>query len=182
MGWVPINKLMEDYSILSSCVESTITWLEGMPHVNNIIFIGIDFWGSIIASQLSVRMNVCNMCLSTKKYDGSLSVYKDSLEKSIDQICSSIKLDSVVLVTDVISSGRTVHNIYAELNKILSDKHIEIGNWVVVSIIADIKKHSDMLLSNFAIIGTFCGSLKIPVIKSLDLPDEDILPPKHDLR
>lgn len=145
----------------------------------NSIFIGIDFWGAIFASQSSIIHNIENYCIATK----SRSEHNILFEKP-DFLCEKLynkkeHLKSIVIFTDVISTGNTVISIQNKIKTCLG-----LGNsinWLAVSIISDIQQARKVELNSFAALGSLCINLRIPVLNIDDLPPHDILPNKYDI-
>lgn len=184
LGWVSITKLFENRELLSRCIDKTVFWLNNLKNINLVsedsIFIGIDFWGAIFASQASMMKNIDNYCIATK----SKSQHNILLEKpeflgyKIQSRSSSLK--SIVLFTDVISTGNTVLSIKEKISNYLGNS--DNVNWVALSIISDMNQTRKVELNNFTALGSLCTSLRIPILKIDELPDEGILPVKYDIR
>lgn len=184
LGWVSISKLFESKELLSRCIEKSVKWLDDLPGISiskeNTIFIGIDFWGAIFASQASIIKDVENYCIATK----SKGQHNVLLEKP-EFLCNKLqekkmKLVNIVLFTDVISTGNTVLSIQQKIRDCLEQK--DNLNWIALSIISDVKQGRNIELNNITALGALCKNLRIPILNTEDLPDETILPIKYDIR
>jgi hypothetical protein len=176
LGWISIYKLFESQELLSRCIEKSIEWLDKKIRADysDTLLIGVEFWGAILATQVSIRKELQNFCVATK----SGGKHYTELEK-IDMLCERVKalknIVQVVIFTDVISTGNTVSLIKQRLQKILPSK----TNWILISVITDISQKRN--LNEFFAVGTFCGDLRIPILKKNELPDESILPVKFNI-
>jgi hypoxanthine-guanine phosphoribosyltransferase len=183
LGWVSINKLFDNQQILVQCIEKSIDWLSrkitSPLNENNTILIGVDFWGSILASQISVRTKIKNFCFAVRG-EGKHNSHQETIEFLKEQITLFPDLKNIIILTDVVSSGNTINKTREKLAEFV--KPITIENWVAISIISDAKQARSVEINKFKYIGTFCGELRIPMVNSNDLPDESILPPRLDFR
>lgn len=174
LGWISISQLLNEQKILSSIVSKSVDRIEDKlsSSADESAIIGLDFWGAIIGSQVSVRTGVKHFCLATRGY----GQYHSTLELKnnlLEDIIPSLK--SVVLFIDVISSGGTVNQTLEAIKKKKPD--IEFHLISVISNNSELRKEFSQNLSSK---GTFCLDLKVPVVNNVDLPDEEILPPNID--
>ena len=184
LGWISINKLFEDYQILTQCVEKSLEWLNKynlFDTSEETVLFGVDFWGAILASQVSVRAGVKNLSISTRSRNKE-SVFKKSLDEIIFKFCSIKSIKNVVLFNDVICSGKSLYNVYSDLNKLFLENNISVSKWIVISVISDVEQTRKVSFNSFYSVGTFCGDIRLPYIDSNLLPDEEILPPRLDYR
>lgn len=183
LGWVSINKLFEKNELLSRCIQKMAEWISKVLGSSfdrtNTIFIGIDFWGAIFASQSSIILNIENYCIATK----SRNEHNILFEKP-EFLCEKLSgkkndLKNVVIFTDVISTGNTVISIQQKINDCLALR--DNINWIAVSIISDVKQPRKVEINNFFALGSLCINLRIPILNVSDLPSLDILPNKYDI-
>lgn len=98
---------------------------------------------------------------------------------------SDLKIEdikNIVFITDVISSGRTLKSVHEKLLELLNTKGIRVENCYAISVISDRRQKKKVDLSFLSGFGTFCSSVRLPVVDSNLLPDEIILPPKRYFR
>lgn len=183
LGWVSVTKLFESNELLSRCIEKTVDWLRNKTELKydkeNTIFIGIDFWGAIFASQCSLIMDIENYCIATK-LKAAQNVLFEKPEFLKDKLAGKFStIENIVLFADVISTGNTIVELKKKIKEMLPpDKKI---NWLAASIISDGRQISNNEITDFFSIGALCTTLKIPVLSVSDLPPEDILPIKFSM-
>jgi hypothetical protein len=185
LAWISIHRLFENKELLCGCISKSYEWLKKSYsefNNSNCIFIGINFWGGILASQVSIETGIRNFCLATKS-DGRHNNFFETIEctcETIKQLKEEESIKYIFFFTDVISTGKTIYDLKNEIGKSLnlSDQ----VTWVAISIISDKKQFRRFDLSSFNKIGTFCSDLRIPIISNDDLPEEHILPVKYDIR
>jgi adenine/guanine phosphoribosyltransferase-like PRPP-binding protein len=182
LSWIYTNRLLSDSNILSQITNRAFKWFKENIYKSEITdkyaFIGIDFWGAIIASQISIRTNVKSYCIASKA-GANHHTYKESVNYLKYKKDEFSKVENIVLFTDVIATGDTV---YRKKNKIEDLLGKEIPNWFIVSVIADREQNRDANLDGFKEIVTFCSDLRTPVLLINQIPDEVIVPPRLDLR
>lgn len=187
LGWVSMNRLLSNDKhsdknlILPGIIDKSVKWImEDLKlNVESIILIGIDFWGSIIASNIAVRIGARPVCFTMRKEGrimlgaGSANPEFGLFRKVVDSIGT---LTDVLIITDVISSGYALSNVAAKIRVFLEEGPSP--RFSALSIIADKNQKREKDLAEFAEIASFCTDLPIPVLDKADLPEEDILPPK----
>ncbi|MDP2237856.1 MAG: metallophosphoesterase [Bacteroidales bacterium] len=182
LSWIYTNRLLSDSNILSQITNRAFIWF-----IENIFktdakdkyaFIGVDYWGAIIASQVSIRTNVKSYCIASKA-GANHHTYKESVNYLKYKKNDFIKVENIILFTDVIATGDTVCRKKNKIEDLLGKK---IQNWFIVSIIADREQNRDSNLDEFKEIVTFCSDLRTPVLLINQIPDEVIVPPRLDLR
>ncbi len=181
LGWVSMNSLLTDSSIaiLPDIVRQSRGWIEtkiGTDKNQSTLLIGIDFWGAIIASQLSVATGMRNFIVGSR---GDKKNY--SLQEVLESSEPELKIEeikNIIFLTDVVSSGRTIESIHKKLIEKYTDKGLSIDNYIAIAVISDRRQKKKVDLGFLKSFGTFCGNLRIPVVDADMLPDEDILPKK----
>jgi hypothetical protein len=131
----------------------------------------------MFSSYLSVRHDTTNFCLATK-HDGRHNNNYESLHYVSTKIKTLTDIKNIVLFTDVIGTGNTVLKVKRKIEE-LAERNDFI--WSFVSILADNSASNRSDLSSFHFRGTLCNSLKIPILKNIDLPDFNVLPAKYDI-
>ena len=94
------------------------------------------------------------------------------------EYCPKKSLDSlkcIVIFTDVISSGSTIHKVIEKIKE--ANSRI---TFHLISVISNNRELRGDVLNQIETVGSFCLELKIPVIENDNLPDENILPPNID--
>lgn len=178
MGWVSINKLLsKDSILLLDIVNQSKEWIYNKisEHENiskNTLLVGIDFWGSIISSQLSIKTGCKNLCKANKGSDEHYSLFEIFNEKDAKTI--SQETENVILITDIVASGSTLNSVYSKICKYLSKQDV---NFYAISVLSDRYQDKSDNLSFLTAFGTFCSNLRIPIVDSHEVPDDSIVAP-----
>lgn len=175
LGWVNINQLLNSTKLLSNIIDKSLKFISEHIHLEftESIVIGLDFWGSIIGSQISARSGIKNFSVATRgngQYHSLFELSNNYLEHELT------KCKEILFVIDVISCGDT-------LNRLI-EKCLAINSSLTFNVISIISNSSTLKDENFIKIqaaGTFCEKLKIPVIQNDELPSDDFLPTSIDL-
>lgn len=180
LGWVSINPLLNTGSILHSIIGKSvkrISYLRLDPA--STILVGLEFWGAIIASQVSVSTSITNYCLATKGNGQFHSPSEISHEIMRDKLSG---ISDIVFFIDVVSCGETIHRVINNINALIDLGSLEQSlRFHVISIITDGKEYNPQYFKSINTFGTFCKRLKIPVINDSQLPDPNIIPYDLDL-
>lgn len=182
LGWIRIFELFKKTELLSRCIDKSVEWIKGLIHFNmtseNTLLIGIDYWGSIFASQVSIRLSIKNYCVSARSFGKHIH-----LHESCDFLCLKLKqfpnIKNFILFTDVISTGNTVLTIKSKILDTLLNPDV---SFFAISIISDKIHPKNKDINSFVEVGTFCRMLPIPILNNEQLPSELILPPRYDIR
>lgn len=175
LGWVDIIKLMNDKDLLNRISDKSYELIKSKVIVESqkILLIGIDIIGGILVSQLSVRLNAKNSIIPIRTKSDHYSVFEFSHSKAFDTITS---IDNLVIFIDIISTGSTIKSIIDEI--ISKNPSINIH---VISIISNDINNRVISIPNTKSYNTFCAKLKIPMIKSEDMPDEVFVKPNLNI-
>ncbi len=182
LGWIKIFELFENRELLSRCIDKASEWLNKHNKFNltpnDSALVGVDFWGSILASQISIRLGLKNYCISAKS-NGKFVHSFETIPVVCKRLALNTHLKNVVVLTDVVSTGNTIISIKNQIQELFQNSAM---NFICISILSDKlhKKHGE--LNTFLEVGTFCQDLAIPILDNKYLPDENILPPRFDLR
>lgn len=174
LGWVAIPRLLESRELLNRCIDKSILWLKDEISVLNTkssILIGLDTWGSIFATQISVRENIKNYCVATKD-GGRHNVHFESIEALCDRIKEIKEMKYIIFFTDVVATGNTIIQLKKKL-EVVTQGDVK---WICVSLISDKSQKRVKNFDEFNSVGTLCSDLILPLVKKSQLPDESILP------
>ncbi len=180
LGWVSINGLLsERNTLLSNIIQSSSDWIKSkldQEQLNKTLLIGVNSWGSVIASHLSVSLNLKNLCRSftenIERFTHNELFNDDCFEK-----INLEKYNNFIIITDVVSSGRTIKKVYDLLFSYLEKKSAIISKTLALCILSDRLQEKKVKLEFLSAFGTHCGSIRIPVVTIDTLPDENLLPP-----
>lgn len=167
LGWVDINKLMSDKELLNRISDKCYEFIKSKITSSNEdnLFLGLEIIGGIIASQLSVRLNIKNSIIPVRSKSEHYSEFEFSHSSAFENIAN---IKDVVMFIDIISTGKTINSLIEE---ILS-KNSEINIHVVSIITNDIEDKINSIPKTKSYT-TFCTNLKIPIIKHSEMPDEE---------
>lgn len=171
LGWVDINKLMSDKELLNRITDKCYEFIKSKitSSNNNTLFLGLEIIGGIIASQLSVRFNIKNSIIPVRSKLKHYSEFEFSHSSAFENIT---EIKDIVMFIDIISTGNTINSLIEE---ILS-KNAEINIHVVSIITNDIENKINSIPRTKSYT-TFCTRLKIPIIKHVEMPDEEYVKP-----
>lgn len=177
LGWVFINDLLNSHSLLSSIIQSCKSdWIDKkkIEFDDKSLFIGLDYWGGIIAAHLSVLTNVKNLPLPSK---GNLRHYANAELLDQNKSLFNNEYNNITLIIDVLNSGKTLLILIDDLKTILNlSANCKIN---CISVLSDINQDKDKELKCLNLFGTFCGKLRQPIVAKNSLPPESILPRKE---
>lgn len=173
LSWVSIHRLMDSHSIFSKIIKSfKKVILHTLPSgfdFSKCLLVGIDPWGSILASRVGAAINMRSCCVAVRSHAESY----DSVERINEDLQRIVKKKEVVfVVSDVISTGRSVLTVRKELSC------SECANWYILSIFCDPSQERDNCFQGYKEIFYCCGSVKMPIIHSSKLPNHEILQAK----
>jgi orotate phosphoribosyltransferase len=180
LGWVSINKLLSERNdLLQDIIRSLFFWIRRKMdgEIDNTLLVGVDFWGTIIASNLSVMTGLKSYCKANR---GKESHFTDGEIFNDLEGLSTDKIRNLVIITDVVSSGKSLTKVYDFFENKFAKKG-GLGKILAIGIVVDRNQRRKADLSFLSAFGTFCGKIKIPVIPSDMLPDDDLLPSQNYL-
>lgn len=173
LSWVSIGPLMNVPKRLGATTRDMAAWLRSQLRHRNIdvekaVLLGIDCWGAVLASQLSVVTGVRNFCIATR----GRGEYHTSYEVISDEVTSAVNgADCVLLVTDVVATGRTLRWVY---DKFHSDGKVR-QSWLTLSILSDPKQPLAVDCGFVQAHGTACQIAR-PFLPADHAPDADLVP------
>jgi hypothetical protein len=144
---------------------------------NSVVLLGIDCWGAVIASQLSIMTGWRNFCLAGR----GGGAHHTTFERVTPRVIREINAASVVIfVTDAIASGNTLIQIKDEINQKRKLSGLRPGRrkirWLAAAILCDETTERGKDLDFIEAIGCACKKLRIPLLDPACLPAFDILP------
>jgi hypoxanthine-guanine phosphoribosyltransferase len=172
LAWLSIGPLLNEPGILASIIDRMATQLirqqeEASLQAKDIVLLGIDCWGAVLASQLSIITGSPNFCLAARGR-GEFSTPQETVS---DTVCRRIQQAKVVvLVSDVVATGSTMKWVRSEVTA-----RVQVPlKWCALCIVADKLQQRDLaFLDAF---GVACGALRMPIVAKDAIPDERILP------
>jgi len=182
LAWVSVGPLLNHEPMLSSVVKKMSVWLGRQiggaesDQAANALLLGVDCWGAVLASQLSVVSGVPNFCVAARAR-GEHSVPQEGIDERL--LGSIAGRHWVVIVSDVIATGRSLAFVR---ERIAAKVPIDSVRWLALSIICDRENKRVVECEFIERIGTVCGELRMPVLAKDRLPDEGILPPEISFR
>ena len=181
LSWISMGPLLNEPGLLPAIVNEMARWLRqkfGTGDTESLgdecVLIGIDCWGAVLASQISVLTGAQNFCIGARSH----GEHYTSSEKIGERVLSAIRsTKAVVFVTDVVVTGHTLELLYDEIAGKFRDFNPLTLDWMCLSIVAD---GSQPLITDCTFIKNHCCActgLPRPVISTANLPDESILAP-----
>lgn len=181
LAWVSINRLFEEQQIMISLIDKGIGWLDGI--INNkeqAIVVGVDFWGAMLGTHLAVRLGLKIVCLSNKiLIEEDRKLTSENLKQNILGMSS---LKDVIIVSDVVASGNSVLRLIGEIEESASSFHKSSFdfNYHSISVISDSEIERTEFDKKLTSVKTACATLRMPIVKSEQLPETDIFPSMID--
>lgn len=175
-GWVAVDRLFSDMASLSMICTETVSWLTekdpALPESEDTIFIGLDFWGSIVVSNLSILTGVKNICIPSK---GGLDVWttRELLNGASEKFTKLLRgKKKLIMVADVVATGKTLTRFIDKLRP-LCEKEVELS---CIALICDIHHEGRKELAiQLKFFGTCCQNFKLPVFPVSQMPDLEVL-------
>ena len=178
LSWIPISPLLNEGNLLSSIINCMVKWLRERIDFNDdkayetTLLIGMDCWGSVLASQLSVLIGIPNLCVG-ERGGGEHYVPAETLSSEASTYVENAT--NIVLVSDVIATGLSLERIHQKVCEVTPKA--EDARWLALSVICDEKQQRTAKIDFLEIHGTACKDLRMPVLPTDSLPDESMLPP-----
>lgn len=178
LSWVSIGPLLNEGTLLAPVISKMGEWLRNKiglvksEHLNKTLLLGIDCWGAVLASQLSILTGVSNFCIALRA-DGKHHLPTEVMNEEIIEEIK--KCETVILVSDVVATGWSLRNLYDRVA--LNFAGATNIKWISLSLIYDpmqLRQADSSFINTHA---TVCSTLRMPLLSSDALPDETILPP-----
>lgn len=177
LGWISIGTLLDQEEFLVSAISEMAKWLTKLvtdEKPDEPVIIGIDSWGAILASQLSVTTGVRNFCVAAR----ARGITHSASERISDTVRDAVaRSDFIVLISDVIGTGRSLLHVFNELSERMTPKQLGRAKWALLSVICDEQHNREHTLAFASYSATVCKDLRIPILTNDRLPNDDILPP-----
>jgi orotate phosphoribosyltransferase/predicted phosphodiesterase len=180
MSWISINRLFEEQQIFVSLIDKGLEWLKQIiKEDSKALIIGVDFYGAMIGTHLAIRGGFRNECFTSRYLETD---DREPIVNLVTIISNMTDIKDIIFVTDVVSSGHSVlkmiSHIETEFEKL---KGIKLdAKYHSISVISDTNIVRDDFDTKINTIKTACGSLRMPIIRSTELPDTEILSSRID--
>ncbi len=170
LSWISIHKLVESHAIFIKIInafkEKVTSVIPASISSKHCLLVGVDTWGSILASRLGAATNIRSCCVAVKSHSDSY----DSVERVNDELKKIVKGKKIVFViSDVISTGTSISTIRQDLGC------SECENWYNLTIFCDPSQDRNNCYLGYKETLYVCGSIKMPIIVSSKLPELEIL-------
>lgn len=173
LSWVSIHDLLGDYSLYLKIINKFRDKINsllpvGIP-LKDCLLVGVDVWGSIMASRLASSTNIRSCCIAVRSKKDSY----DSVERINDELKNIVKEKKILFViSDVIATGNSISTIRKELGC------TKCPNWYNLAIFCDPTQERGFCFNGYKETYYICGSIKMPIISKSKLPEENMLSPK----
>lgn len=179
LSWVSIGPLLNEPGMLPAVSDTMSRWLRETLGIGDsesaaprCVLIGIDCWGAVLASQVSVLTGAENFCIGARSH----GEHYTSSEKVGARMLAAVREASVVVfVTDVVVTGRSLELLYRDIVDKIRDFNPLRIEWLCLSLMTD---GARPLLGDCGFIKAHysaCVSLPRPVLDVAALPNEDVL-------
>ena len=170
LSWISIDGLVESHAIFIKIINAFKDKVSSIIPANfdsrYCLLVGVDTWGSILASRLGAATNIRSCCVAVRSHSDSY----DSVERVNDQLKQIVKGKRIVFViSDVISTGTSVSTIRQDLDC------SECENWYNLAIFCDPSQNRSNCYTGYKETFYVCGSIKMPIIARSKLPELEIL-------
>jgi len=176
IAWIPMGALLDQGELLTSLVtqmakEVKKELVDIAP--DNPIIIGLDSWGAILASQVSVMTGVKNFCIAGRA-KGLTHTASERISETVRN--GVVGCDLIILISDVIGTGMSLKGVHDDLSEKMSVKQKGQVKWTLLSVICDDRydRKSNLCFAHTHI--TACKDLRMPILKNDELPSESVLP------
>lgn len=176
LAWVPMGGLMnsgELFPFIVTAMSQHINKLLADSNECNSIIVGLDSWGAILASQLSVITGIENICIAARA-GGRTHTPLETIGIAMQD--NLRKFEHVILVSDVIGTGSTLKYVHEKSCEKMSAEQKQNIKWTVLSVICDKQRDRRSTLGFAYSNMTACSDLEMPILSKGNLPNEDILP------
>lgn len=183
LSWVSIGPLLNEEGMFANLVDRMVSWLRrrlaSSPQDDSVfertLLLGIDCWGAVLASQISVMTAAANICVAAR----AKGRHHTALETVSPTVFDAVKRSNViVLVSDVVATARSLRYVHDEIVAGLPDETSRKCRWLALSVICDSSQTRPVDSSFIEAHGTACAKLRMPILPTTALPDEQILPPR----
>jgi hypothetical protein len=179
LAWISVGQILGTGTFLARFVGASLAWLTKTqsikPHVNghNVLFLGIDCWGASVATLLGAACGAPALCVAVRA-DGRYHTVGELVDETV--VSAVEQSDIVVLVTDVIVTGRSIAALYSRVKELKPAAIRAEQRWLGISVLMDANQSALASCPFLTGVGVACGDIKLPGIQSAMLPGEDIAP------
>ena len=185
LSWVSIGPLLNSRGLVPFIVEKMSLWLNTKytkykVNKEDIILLGMDCWGSVLASELTVFSGIKNYCIGVRGR-GLYHTSNELIDQNVAHDLMNYKI--LVFICDVLATGHSIKFVFEDIQKKWEQlkkeekiKSLPENNWFCLSIIMDEKNTHRINCDFIKIYGTACKNLRMPIVLKDDFPDETILP------
>lgn len=176
LSWISVGPLLNVPELLGATVNDMSGWIQSRLNeycinIEDVVLIGVDCWGGVLASQVSIITGATNFCVAAR----GRGEYHTSQETISDEVCETIKrARAVVLVNDVVATGHTQKWVYDKIATVLPDRVKDL-RWLSLSVLSD---PSQPLAADCSFVdahGTACR-IKRPFLPADRVPPDDLVP------
>jgi hypothetical protein len=177
LSWISVGPLLNVPGRLGAAVNQMGKWLssqlaEKTITTDRVLLIGVDCWGAVLASQLSIVLNVQNYCIAARGR-GEYHTIHESIGDDVQQAVAQSQ--AVVLVNDVVATGHTQLWVYEKLCAGLDAGIAKELTWLSLSVFTDPDQPLAADCSFIASHGTACR-IKRPFLSADRVPGDDLVP------
>lgn len=179
LSWVSIGPLLNEEGILSQVVSRMADSLRELVRIKEdegmekTVLIGFDCWGAVLASQLSVLTGTRNFCVALRA-GGKHNVSAETVSQEVLEYIKDC--ETIVLVSDVVASGRSLRFLYDSVSEGLGEAEAQRLRWLALSIICDRIQSRQVDCCFLDKHLSTCVDLRMPVLPYDALPEESVLP------
>lgn len=177
LAWVSVGPLLNTSGVLPVIIRTMQQWLssqlekQAIPH-ERVVLLGIDCWGAVLASQLSVVTGAQNFCVASRGSGLHYTEHERISPRVIDHIKASA---ATVLVHDVVGTGQSLRVIHEQIESQLNPEASSRIRWFALSVICDSARPRGENCGFLTAHGTACGALRMPILNKSQLPDQRVL-------
>lgn len=180
LSWVSIGPLLNEPGLLPGIVDKMVRWIRARFGIGdmesaapNYVLIGIDCWGAVLASQISVLTGAENFCIGARSH----GEHYTAAERIGTRLLAAVRnAKAMIFVTDVVVTGLSLKQLYDDIVEKIHDFNPINLEWLCLSVMAD---GSRPLIHECTFIRTHCSAcitIPRPVLPTSAFPDESLLP------
>lgn len=181
LSWISIGPLLNSTGVIASIIKQMDAWIMQIlvqnPDINkaNVVLLGMDCWGSVLASELSVVTGIKNYCVAARGR-GAFHTEGELISEGVAKKLSEHKI--IIFVCDVLATGHSIKYVYDDIQSKWKAMHLSPDNrWFCLSILMDERNARRADCAFIETFGTTCKNLRMPVVAKEELPNASILPP-----
>jgi hypothetical protein len=189
LSWISMNSLFHclNFGMLSEVVNKLTCFLRSelvkcgvsKDELGSVLLVGIDGWGSAIASQIGYRSGIRCICAGFRGKGGHFTP-EERLEYCLQDDSEHVRF--VVLVMDVVRSGDTLCETTRITSRIWEEARRTGLRFGALGVLADSRQPSFRLPESIEFLGVCCDSIRMPLLRANDLPHEETLACDLDFR